>query len=61
MLAQCARLGSVRYVLDGGPHVVATIASLYEDQRDGRWQPGWEPVPPEFLEHLVQAHAMQTV
>jgi serine/threonine-protein kinase PknK len=59
--AQCAEFGSVRYLLDGGPHVVATLAALRADQQAGRWQPDWPHVPPEFLTDLVEAHAAQTM
>ncbi|WP_433755500.1 protein kinase domain-containing protein [Nocardia sp. CA-135398] len=59
--AQCAELGSVRYLLDGGPHVVATLAAVYEDQLAGRWRPEWPDVPTEFLIALVNAHAAQRI
>ncbi|WP_040700892.1 serine/threonine-protein kinase [Nocardia vinacea] len=59
--AQCAELGSVRYLLDGGPHVVATLAAVYEDQLAGRWHPEWPDVPTEFLLALVNAHATQRI
>ncbi|WP_433724306.1 protein kinase domain-containing protein [Nocardia sp. CA-129566] len=59
--AQCAELGSVRYLLDGGPNVVATIAAVHEDQLAGRWRPEWPEVPSEFLLALVNAHAAQTI
>ncbi|WP_433715144.1 protein kinase domain-containing protein [Nocardia sp. CA-084685] len=59
--AQCAELGSVRYLLDGGPHVVATLAAVYEDQLAGRWRPEWPDVPTEFLLALVNAQAAQRI
>ncbi|WP_425464586.1 protein kinase domain-containing protein [Nocardia yunnanensis] len=59
--AQCAEHGSVRYLLDGGPHVVATLAALHADQLAGRWQPDWPEVPEAFLRALVDAHAAQTI
>ncbi|MET8870830.1 protein kinase [Nocardia sp. NPDC004604] len=59
--AQCAELGSVRYLLDGGPYVVATIAAVREDQLADRWHPEWPDVPAEFLLALVNAHAAQTI
>nr|WP_221332982.1 serine/threonine-protein kinase [Nocardia transvalensis] len=59
--AQCAEFGSVRYVLDGGPRVVDTLAALRADQRAGRWDPEWPEVPEEFLTELVEAHAAQTM
>ncbi|MFE7797540.1 protein kinase [Nocardia sp. NPDC057440] len=59
--AQCAELGSVRYLLDGGPYVLSTLAALREDQATGRWQPGWPDVPEPFLLRLVNADAAQTI
>ncbi|WP_280269214.1 serine/threonine-protein kinase [Nocardia wallacei] len=59
--AQCADLGSVRYVLDGGPHVVSTLAALREDQLADRWNPQWPDVPAPFLTTLVEAQAAQTI
>ncbi|MFE3190173.1 protein kinase [Nocardia sp. NPDC059240] len=61
VLAQCAEHDSVRYILDGGPHVVATLAALHTDQLAGHWQPDWPEVPPAFLQALVEAHAAQTI
>ncbi|MVU76628.1 protein kinase [Nocardia sp. ET3-3] len=59
--AQCAEHGSVRYILDGGPLVVATLAALHADRLAGRWHPDWPEVPPAFLRALVDAHAAQTI
>ena len=59
--AQCAQLGTVRYLLDGGPHVVATLAQLHTDQQAGRWRPEWPEVPADFLDRLVNAEAVQRV
>ncbi|WP_330254278.1 protein kinase [Nocardia sp. NBC_00565] len=59
--AQCADLGSVRYLLDGGPHVIAMLAAVREDQLAGRWRPEWPDVPEEFLLALVNADAAQTI
>ncbi len=59
--AQCAEHGSVRYILDGGPHVVATLAALHEDRLAGRWRPEWPEVPDGFLRSLVEAEAAQTI
>ncbi|MBJ8341074.1 protein kinase [Antrihabitans sp. YC3-6] len=61
ILAQCARLGSVRYILDGGPYVVQMIAALREDQVAGRWASDWPEVPAEFLIQLVNAEAAQEI
>ncbi|MBL1074694.1 protein kinase [Nocardia sp. 2] len=59
--AQCAEHDSVRYILDGGPHVVATLAALYADRLAGRWQRDWPEVPTAFLRSLVEADAAQTI
>ncbi|MBF6174840.1 protein kinase domain-containing protein [Nocardia blacklockiae] len=59
--AQCAESGSVRYVLDGGPHVVHTLAALHADQEAGRWDPDWPHVPPDFLAALVEGQAAQRI
>jgi serine/threonine-protein kinase PknK len=59
--AQCAELGSVRYLLDGGPHVVSTLAALHADQIAGRWRHDWPDVPEAFLLALVNADAAQTI
>ena len=34
--AQCAQLRMLRYLVDGGPHVVATLSAMRADQRAGR-------------------------
>ena len=59
--AQCAQLGLVRYLLDGGPHVVATLAKLRADQQAGRWRPEWPEVPADYLDRLVSVEAFQRV
>ncbi|GAM44964.1 protein kinase [Nocardia seriolae] len=56
--AQCAEYGSIRYILDGGPHVVATLAALHADQQSGHWRPEWPDVPAAFLQSLVDAHTI---
>ena len=48
--AQCAQLPMLRYLVDGGPHVVATLSKLQADQRAGRWRPEWPEIPPDFLD-----------
>jgi hypothetical protein len=57
--AQCAALGMVRHLPDGGPHVVSLLAALREDQAAGRWHPDWAPVPAAFLADLATADAPQ--
>lgn len=59
--AQCARLRMLRYLVDGGPHVVATLAELRADQRAGRWNPDWPEIPTEFLDRALDADAPQRV
>ncbi len=53
MAAQCAERGMVRYLLDGGPHVVALLTELNNDLRTGRWQSTWTAVPHTFLERVM--------
>lgn len=59
--AQCAELGSVRYLLDGGPYVVAILAAVHNDQLAGHWRPEWPHVPTEFLLALVNTRAAQLI
>jgi ATP/maltotriose-dependent transcriptional regulator MalT len=59
--AQCAQLGSVRYLPDGGPHVAATLTALHQDQRSGQWRPEWPEVPAEYLAKLVDAKVVHTI
>jgi serine/threonine-protein kinase PknK len=59
--AQCAQLRMLRYLVDGGPHVVATLASLRSDQQAGQWNPAWPEVPGEFLDQALNAAAPQRV
>jgi serine/threonine-protein kinase PknK len=59
--AQCAQLGMLRYLVDGGPYVAATLAELHADQRSGQWRPEWAEVPPDFLEQAVNAEVAQRV
>ena len=53
--AQCAQLGMLRYLVDGGPYVAATLSELQADQRAGRWRPEWPEIPPDFLDQAVNA------
>jgi serine/threonine-protein kinase PknK len=59
--AQCAQLGMLRYLLDSGPYVVATLSELHADQQAGRWRPEWPHVPPDFLDQLVNAEVVQRI
>src|SRR5215217_5916651 len=51
--AQCAELGMVRYILDGGPRVVELSAELRDDLHRGRLEPTWPPIPRDFLDNIV--------
>lgn len=55
--AQCADRGMTRFLLDGGPRVVAVLDELRDDLRGGRWRPAWPVIPVAFLDTTVgQAH-----
>ena len=51
--AQCADRGMVRYLLDGGPRVVALLAELRDDLHSDRWRPTWPAIPLAFLDTMV--------
>ena len=51
--AQCAELGMIRYLLDGGSPVVALLAELRDDLHSDRWRPTWPAIPPAFLDNIV--------
>jgi serine/threonine-protein kinase PknK len=51
----------LRYLVDGGPHVVATLSKLQADQRAGRWRPEWPEIPPDFLDQAVNAKVAQRI
>jgi serine/threonine-protein kinase PknK len=53
LAAQCAELGLVRYLLDGGPGLTALLAALRDDLHSDRWNQIWPPVPPTFLDRVV--------
>ncbi len=57
--AQCAQLGMLRYLVDGGPYVAAILAELQVDQRSGRWRPEWPEIPAAFLDQAVNAEVAQ--
>lgn len=42
-----------RFLLDGGEHVRALLADLYEDRRVGRWNDEWTSVPEDFLAFMA--------
>jgi hypothetical protein len=51
--AQCARLGMIRFLPDGGPHIASLLAALRDAQQAERWQPEWAPIPASFMTELV--------
>ncbi len=59
--AQCAQLGMLRYLVDGGPYVAAILSELQEDQRSGWWRPEWPEIPPDFLDQAVNAGVAQRI
>ena len=59
--AQCAQLRMLRYLVDGGPYVVATLSELQADQRAGRWRPEWPEIPADFLDQAVNAKVAQRI
>jgi serine/threonine-protein kinase PknK len=59
--AQCAQLQMLRYLVDGGPHLIATLAELRADQRAGQWDPQWPEVPADFLDQALDAGVPQRV
>jgi serine/threonine-protein kinase PknK len=59
--AQCAQLGMLRYLVDGGPYVAATLSELQADQRSGQWRREWPKIPPEFLDQAVNAAVAQRI
>ncbi|MBS9372296.1 serine/threonine-protein kinase [Rhodococcus sp. B50] len=50
--AQCAALGIVRYLLDGGSHLMGLLQELHVDRVAGRWRDEWPTVPDPFWEVL---------
>ena len=53
VLAQCARLGLVRFPHDGGPRLIPLIAELRDDQQMGRLDP-MKPQPPiSFVDQIL--------
>ena len=59
--AQCAQLGMLRYLVDGGPYVAATLSELQTEQLSGRWRPEWPEIPPDFLDQAVNAEVVQRI
>jgi tetratricopeptide (TPR) repeat protein len=59
--AQCAPLRMSRYLVDGGPHVVATLSALRADQKAGQWRSEWPDVSADFLDQALNAEVPQQV
>ena len=59
--AQCAQLGMLRYLVDGGPYVAARLSELQADQRSGQWRPEWPEIPTDFLDQAVNAEVAQRI
>ena len=59
--SQCAQLRMLRYLVDGGPYVAATLSELQADQRSGRWSPEWPEIPPDFLDCAVNSEVAQQI
>jgi ATP/maltotriose-dependent transcriptional regulator MalT len=59
--SQCAQLGMLRYLVDGGPYVVATLSELQADQHAGWWRPQWPAIPADFLDKAVNAEVAQRI
>lgn len=50
----CAERGMVRYLVDGGPHVIAVLRAVQERLRRGQWPPDCAPVDTDFVDTMVQ-------
>jgi serine/threonine-protein kinase PknK len=51
--AQCADRGMTRFLLDGGPRVVALLTELRDDLHSHRWRPTWPVIPVAFIDTTV--------
>ena len=51
--AQCADRGMTRFLLDGGPRVVALLTELRDDLHSHRWRPTWPVIPVAFIDTMV--------
>jgi serine/threonine-protein kinase PknK len=52
--AQCAELKMVRYLLDGGPQVIALVADLRDDLGSRGWNSARPPVSRDFLDTVLR-------
>ena len=51
--AQCADREMTRFLLDGGPRVVALLGELRDDLHSGHWSPTWPAIAVAFLDTMV--------
>lgn len=50
----CSDRGMLRYLVDGGDHVVSTLHRLRERVRGQGWPSGWPPVDAAFLDEMLR-------
>jgi len=50
----CAARGMVRYLTDGGPHVISTLASIRERIEQGRWPAHRPQIDVEFVREALR-------
>lgn len=55
--AKCARHGIPRFLLDGGPAVVAGLTTLRAAAASDDWDPAWPVVPATFLDDVLATAA----
>lgn len=53
-VATCGRLGMLRYLVDGGAHVVPLLPLLRDRLRTLLWPPDWPAVDEAFLDEMVR-------
>ncbi len=58
--AKCARHGIPRFLLDGGPTVVAGLVTLRAAADSGDWTPAWPAVPIRFLNDVLEVAAVES-
>jgi serine/threonine-protein kinase PknK len=56
VVSTCARIGFVRYVVDGGPRMIPPLAALLADKQGGRWPADWPEVSADFLAAALAGH-----
>jgi ATP/maltotriose-dependent transcriptional regulator MalT len=55
ILARCADLGMVRFLIDGGERLVSLIAEVRNDQQTGSSDPMMPQLPMAFLDRIIDA------